>query len=89
MALSSKPEIHPSYRVQLASLFANNTFITVLSKYADFAVVKHSEYIKINNYLINLVDGQQSLYGSIYSLRPVQLETLKTYIETNLVYGFI
>ena len=43
----------------------------------------------INNYAIELVDSQQPPYEPIYSLRPVELETLKTYIETNLVNWFI
>ena len=43
----------------------------------------------INEYAIELVKGKQSPYGSIYSLRPVELKTLKTYIETYLKTGFI
>ncbi len=38
---------------------------------------------------IDLVDNKQAHYGPIYSLRPVELETLKTYIETSLASGFI
>ena len=32
---------------------------------------------------------QQPSYGSIYSLGLIELETLKTYIDTNLANGFI
>ena len=41
----------------------------------------------INEYAIKLQDGKQSPYGPIYSLGPVELETLKTYIETYLKTG--
>ncbi len=35
------------------------------------------------------MDDWQPSYGPIYSLRPVELETLKAYIENNLANGFI
>ena len=37
----------------------------------------------------NLIESKQTLYYSIYSLRPMELKTLKTYIETNLIKRFI
>ncbi len=43
----------------------------------------------INEYTIELIEGKQPLYGSIYILSPVELETLKTYIEAHLKTGFI
>ena len=43
----------------------------------------------INDHTIELVDGQQPLYGPIYNLGSVDMETLKAYIETNLTNGFI
>ena len=47
------------------------------------------EHTEINNQLINLLDDKQPLYRLIYSLGPVELEMLKTYIEANLAIGFI
>ena len=47
------------------------------------------EYIEINDYTIKLKEDKQPLFGPIYSLGPVKLETLKTYIKTNLVNSFI
>ena len=47
------------------------------------------KYIGINDYPINLIDDKQSPYSLIYNLGPVELKTLKTYIETNLANGFI
>ena len=43
----------------------------------------------MNEHTIELEKGKQPLFGPIYSLGPVELETLKTYIETNLANGFI
>ena len=43
----------------------------------------------INKITIKLEEGKQPFFGSIYSLSPVELETLKTYIKTNLANGFI
>ena len=43
----------------------------------------------MNEYAIKLEEGKQPHFGPIYSLGPVELETLKTYIEINLANGFI
>ena len=43
----------------------------------------------INEHAIELVEGKQPPYRPIYSLGPVELETLKAYIETHLKTGFI
>ena len=69
----------------------------VSAKYSDFADIfsldlatKLPKHSGINDYAIKLVDGyQQPLYGSIYSLVPVELQILKAYIKTNLANGFI
>ena len=69
----------------------------VSAEYLDFADVfssdltsKLPEHTGINDHAIELVDDcQQSLHKPIYSLRPIKLETLKAYIETNLANGFI
>ncbi len=45
--------------------------------------------MSINNHAIELVDNQQSLYDSIYSLAIVELEILKIYIKNNLANSFI
>ena len=47
------------------------------------------ERTELNEHAINLEDGKQLPYGPIYSLGPVELETLKTYIKTHLKTGFI
>ena len=43
----------------------------------------------INEHVIKLIEGKQPPYGPIYSLGPVELETLKAYLETHLKTGFI
>ena len=43
----------------------------------------------MNNHVINLIKGHQLAYTLIYSLRPVELETLKTNNKTNLANKFI
>ena len=48
-----------------------------------------SEYTGINKLAIELVEGKLPPYGPIYSLGPVELETLKAYIKTYLMTGFI
>ena len=65
-------------------------------KYLDFADVflKKSanvlpERTDANEYAIELEEGKQPPYRPIYSLGQVELETLKTYIKTNLTNGFI
>ena len=39
------------------------------------------ELTGINDYAIDLIESKQTLYDPIYSLGPVELETLKTYIK--------
>lgn len=43
----------------------------------------------INKYTIKLVEKKQSSYEPIYTLRLIELETLKTYIEIHLKTGYI
>ena len=47
------------------------------------------EHTKINTHIIDLEKDKKSPYGPIYSLRLVELETLKIYIKTNLTNSFI
>ena len=90
----SKMTIHPVREAQIASLLAKE--VTVPAKYSDFADVyskKSAEVLPectgINKDAIELEDGKQPSYEPIYSLGPVELEILKTYIKTNLANGFI
>ena len=68
----------------------------VFSEYVNFTAIflpnlaiELSKYIKINDCAFELVDDWEPPYGSIYSLGPVELEMLKTYIENNLANSFV
>ena len=100
VSLSSTPlaflDVHPSRRPQVSGLIAEEASTKVPAEYSDFADVfspdlasELPEHTGINNHAIELVDGQQPPYGPIYSLGPVELETLKAYIKTNQANGFI
>ncbi len=96
LSVDSVDEVHPSRKAQIAHLKADEALTKISSKYADFADVflpklaaKLPEHTGINDYAIELVDDWQPLYGPIYSLGPVKLETLKAYIENNLANDFI
>ena len=86
--------IHPAREAQIALLVAEK--VKIPTEYSDFSNVFSeekalilSEATELNQHAIELQEGQQPLYGPIYSLGPVELETLKTYIKTNLANGFI
>ena len=86
--------IHSSCQAQVAALTSKETRIP--AEYSDFSnvfsldsVAELPEYTGINNHPINLLDNKQPPYSPIYSLGPVELETLKTYIKANQVSGFI
>ena len=96
-SLGSPPfNVYPSRRPQIYGLIAKKAPTKVFTKYSDFVDVfspdltsELPKHTGINDYAIKLVESQQPPYGSIYSLRSVELETLKAYIETNLANGFI
>ena len=86
--------IYPDRKAQIASLLTKE--VKILDKYSDFTNVFLEqkalvlpEHTKFNEHAIDLEDGKQPPYGPIYSLGPVELETLKTYIKTHLKTGFI
>ena len=89
-------DVHISRRLQLSGLIAEEAFIKISAEYSDFADIFSPDlasellkHIGINDHAIELVNGQQPPYRPIYSLEPVELETLKAYIETNLANKFI
>ena len=52
-------------------------------------VAELPENTRMNEHTIKLEEGKQSSFRPIYSLDPIELEMLKTYIEINLANGFI
>ena len=92
--LGAKMSIHPARKAQIALLLAKK--VSVPEKYADFSDVVFKESAAVlpkcsdmNKHVIDLEPGKQLAYGPIYSLGPIELETLNTYIEINLTNGFI
>ena len=82
--------------VQVGALIFNKASIEVPADYFDYSDVfsaenaaKLPENTGMNEHAIELEKGKKPPFGSIYSLGPVELETLKTYIKTNLTNGFI
>ena len=81
---------------QVGALLFNKAPTEVPAEYSDYSNVFLAEHTAellentgINEHAIKLEEGKQPLFGPIYTLGPVELETLKTYIETNLANGFI
>ena len=77
--------IHLARKAQIALLVAKE--VKIPAKYSDFLDVFLKEKalillkaIKLNHHVIKLQKGQQLLYRPIYSLSPVKLKILKTYI---------
>ena len=88
------PGIFPDRVAQIAFLLTKK--VRIPDEYSDFAnifleekALVLPEHTKLNDHAINLENGEQPFYGPIYSLGPVELETLKTYMETHLKIGFI
>lgn len=95
-ALLVEITIHSSYKTQVTTLQYDKSSNEVPPKYADYAdifsfnlAMELPENTYINKHSIELEDGKQLSYGPIYSLGPLELETLKTYIKTHLKTGFI
>ena len=81
---------------QVRALLFDKAPIEVPGEYSDYSDVFSAENIAelpentgMNEHAIELEEGKQPLFGPIYSLGLVELETLKTYIKTNLANGFI
>ena len=88
--------VHSKRQAQVGALLFDKAPTKVLAEYSDYSDVfsvenaaELPENTGINEHAIELEEGKQPPFGPIYSLGPVELETLKTYIETNLANGFI
>ena len=100
-SLSSAPlvaslDVYPFWMPQISGLIAEEAPTKVSAKYLDFAdifsldlAIELHKHTEINIHAIDLEKDKQPPYRLIYSLGPVELETLKTYIKTNLANGFI
>ena len=84
--------IYPFYEALVALL----TNLDISAKCLDFLNIFSSdstkqllEHNRINDYHMDLLKIKRLPYGLIYSLEPVELETLKTYIKVNPARSFI
>lgn len=81
-------------KAQIALLLAKK--VIILAKYSNFVNVflekltaKLLNCFNINKYLTNQELGKLPFYRLIYSLKPVELKTLKIYLKINLTSDFI
>ena len=88
--------VHFEKQAQVGALLSNEAPTEIPVEYSDYNIIflakyvaKLPENIGMNEHAIKLKRDKQPPFGPIYSLGPVELETLKTYIETNLANGFI
>ena len=80
----------------MEALSFNKAFTKFLTKYSDYSDVflvqnisKLPKNTEMNEHTIKLEKSKLPPFGLICSLRPVELETLKIYIKTNLANDFI
>ena len=83
-------------KAQIEALLFNKAFIEVSVKYSDYSnvfsvknAIKFLKNSRMSDHAIKLEKDKLPPFESIYSLKPVELETLKTYIKINFVNSFI
>ena len=88
--------VHVEKQAQVGGLLFNKAPTKIPAEYFDYSnvfsaenAVELLENTEMNEHAIKLEEDKQLPFGLIYSIGPVELETLKTYIETNLANGFI
>ena len=88
--------VHSERHAQVGALLFDKAPTKVPAEYSDYNDVFSAENAaelpentRINEHVIELEEGKQQPFGPIYSLGSIELETLKTYIKTNLANGFI
>ena len=98
MAIREQEEmpVYSKKQAQVGAFLFDKAPIKVLAEYSDYSdvflvnnTVELPENTGMNKHAIELEEGKQPPFDPIYSLGPVELETLKTYIKTNRANGFI
>ena len=91
-----KIPIYSKKQAKVEALLFDKTFTEVSAKYSNYSNIFLAEYtaeflenIRINKYAIKLKEDKQLPFKLIYTLRPIELEILKTYIKINLANSFI
>ena len=87
--------VHSKRQAQVEALLFNKAPTAVLAEYSNFNNVflaentaKLPENTGINKHTSKLEESKYPTFGRNYNLEQVELETLKTYINTNLTNGF-
>ena len=88
--------VHSKKQAQIGALLFDKVFIAGPAKYSNYSNVflvenaaELPENTGINEFTIKVKKCKQLPFGPIYSLGLMELETLKTYIETILANSFI
>ena len=88
--------VYSKRQAQVGALLFDKAATEVPVEYSNYSDVFSAENAAelpentgMNEHAIELEEGKQPPFGPIYSLGLVELETLQTYIETNLANGFI
>ena len=98
MAIQEQEEmpVHSERQAQVGALLFDEAPTKVSAEYFNYSDVFSAENAAellentgMNEHAIKLEEGKQPPFSLIYSLEPVELETLKTYIKINLANGFI
>ena len=83
-------------KAQFGALLFDEASTEVPAEYSNYSNIFLAENAAelpknpgMNEHAIELEKGKQPSFGPIYSLGPIELETLKNYIKTNLANGFI
>ena len=91
-----KMPVYFKKQAQVGALLFNKALPEVPAEYSNYSsnfsaenAAELPENTGTNEHAIELEKGEQPPFGLIYSLELVELETLKTYIKTNLANGFI
>ena len=96
MDFSRKAQIKAQSKAQVGAVLFDKAPTEVSTEYSNYSNIFSVENIAelpentgMNGYAIKLEESKQPTFGLIYSLGLMELETLKTYIKTNLANGYI
>ena len=96
MLIYLKKQAQIQNKARIKAIIFNKAFTIILAEYFNYNniflaeyIVELLEYIKINDHVTKLKKGRQLFFRLFYNLKLVELETLKTYIKSNLANDFI
>lgn len=91
-----KIQIKTKTKDQVGTLSFDKACTKILTKYFNYSniflaenIAELQKYIRINNNVIKQAKNKKLLFESIDNLKSIELEIIKTYIQTNLTHNFI